>query len=93
LSVYVESLPDFIDGRGLSLRPPSGAYCPPLVCDTHRDVKSHAREPRRQDQEVIEEATVRASHSMDAYAAEVAIYRKARWGLLVMQMDRTVQAA
>jgi hypothetical protein len=32
-SVYVDSLADRDDGRGLSLRPVSGAYCPPVMLD------------------------------------------------------------
>jgi hypothetical protein len=56
------------------------------------DANFHARETR-QDQEAIEEATVRANRLTGAYAVEIAIYLKARWDLLVMRMDRTVQAA
>jgi hypothetical protein len=36
-SVYVESRPDRVEGRGLSFRPPvSGAYCPPDFCQSGR---------------------------------------------------------
>jgi hypothetical protein len=56
------------------------------------DANFHARETR-QDQEGTEEATVRASRLIGAYAVEIAVYLKARWDLLMMRMDRTVHAA
>jgi hypothetical protein len=60
---------------------------------THRGAGFHALEPLRQDHEATEEANVRASRSTGVYAAEIALYLKARWDLLVMRMDRIVQAA